>query len=205
MTTRAMRDFAKRLADQASSPDDGTIRVALTRVQRDNVARYNALARRPKPAPLPMVTREEFAGIACTRCGNCCTMLTMSFSPPDRLQHFADTAGACLHGRTRRESMRQVRMIAEMLVKVDLGPVAEHVMKPGHAVYSCRHFKRGADGLGICTVYDRRPDMCAGFPYGKEQAIPDCSYYVHQVIRKLPMIPSPIYQPPIQDEGEVTA
>jgi len=33
--------------------------------------------------------------------------------------------------------------------------------------YSCPNFGRDDNGLGICAIYDNRPSMCEGFPYGK--------------------------------------
>ena len=40
-------------------------------------------------------------------------------------------------------------------------------------VYTCRHWDKPS---GKCMIYERRPSMCSGFPYGEKCAWPGCEY-----------------------------
>ncbi len=92
----------------------------------------------------------------CKRCGTCCNDVRLAESP-DMLKK------AYEYWRTLPSvdpKFSEIYLIYPMLMfkyenlKEDL---------PYH--YSCKHFTRSTDGLGICSIYEIRPRMCREFPY----------------------------------------
>jgi Fe-S-cluster containining protein len=72
-----------------------------------------------------------------------------------------------------REGMRDGEVIAEMVVPLSVSEANERLERfgsdreytsesEGH-VYTCRHFD---DETRLCTIYERRPEMCRDYPYG---------------------------------------
>lgn len=66
------------------------------------------------------------------------------------------------------------RMLSDMLVPLTLDEAREraakfHIEDPrtwdeDTSLYTCRHWD---EETRLCTVYDHRPGMCSGYPYGK--------------------------------------
>lgn len=97
--------------------------------------------------PPRVVTPEEYRAITCNRCGRCCDDIPSPHSPDELAALLQDPS---------LDSDRRVFLTG--LVPAE--PVA------GGWQYRCRHFHRDADGLGMCDVYEARPAVCSGFPYG---------------------------------------
>lgn len=122
--------------------------------------------------PPRTVTPDEYRAISCNRCGVCCEDLLVPHPP-------ADLAGV-LDAPTLDPDKR-----AFLAGLVPVAPVA------GGWRYRCRHFRRDADGLGVCGVYAERPAVCSRFPYGGVvRRWPGCSWYVQ--IRDLDGTPLPM-------------
>lgn len=125
------------------------------------------------------VTRDEFAAIECNRCGAYCTRFHLASDPRVALQREL-ALGACPESDAH---VRDLATIAAMSEKV--ADAAD-----GGAWYRCRHFRWEEDGLGACTIHERRPEMCRGFPYDKPVPdVPTCSWNVRLVRRRLPVVP----------------
>jgi Fe-S-cluster containining protein len=69
--------------------------------------------------------------------------------------------------------MRDGEVIAEMVVPLSVleanerlerfGSDREYTSESEGHVYTCRHFD---DETRLCTIYERRPEMCRDYPYG---------------------------------------
>ena len=97
--------------------------------------------------PVPAVTPEAYRAITCNRCGLCCEDIPAPCGP-DELAALA--AVPSLTEDTRR-------------FLAGLEPVEPTAT--GWR-YRCRHFARAADGLGVCGIFETRPEVCRRFPYG---------------------------------------
>jgi Fe-S-cluster containining protein len=93
--------------------------------------------------------------------GHCCVAFYLP-TPHDRVAEIAD-------------DMRDGEVIADMVIPLSLSQANERLERfgaereygpdsEGH-VYTCRHFD---DRTRLCTIYERRPEMCRDFPYGHE-------------------------------------
>jgi Fe-S-cluster containining protein len=123
------------------------------------------------------VSPAEFEAIECNRCGACCTRFHLDEDPGRALDRELALGAHPAFDRHVRDL-------------ITVAAMAEHIEDDaeGGAWYRCRHFAWAAPGLGACTIHDRRPQMCRGFPYGKEvPAIPTCSWNVRRLRRPLPM------------------
>lgn len=106
------------------------------------------------------VTPEEHRALVCNRCGACCEDNPLPHSPEELERIIADPA---LDPDRRAFA-------------AGLAPVQPIV---GGWQYRCRHFARDGDGLGVCTIYDSRPNVCRDFPLGRVvRRWPQCSWYV---------------------------
>jgi Fe-S-cluster containining protein len=48
--------------------------------------------------------------------------------------------------------------------------------------YSCGHFRRDEERLGVCGIHETRPKMCSEFPYDKPiTEWDDCSWNIELV------------------------
>jgi len=93
------------------------------------------------------VTADEYRTISCNRCGVCCEDIPAPYTPADLASRLSDPElnadwRAFLGG---------------------LEPVEE---RTNGWRYRCRHFQRDEDGLGTCGIFERRPAVCRGYPYG---------------------------------------
>jgi Fe-S-cluster containining protein len=111
------------------------------------------------------VTPEEHRALACNRCGACCEDNPLPHSPEELDRIIADPA-VDPDRRAFAAGLVPVRRVA------------------GGWQYRCRHFRRDSEGLGLCTIYDSRPNVCRDFPQsGIVRRWPQCSWYVEiQVI-----------------------
>ena len=114
----------------------------------------------------PVVDQEGFDQIQCSQCGECCESFVLSGDeelkdfPPGPIgwlqwYHSSPTSGQRSPALRDEDSM------------LFFGQLTPHQDEDGAWSYACGYFARDDDGLGICTVYDRRPEMCSDFPYGK--------------------------------------
>lgn len=159
------------------------------------------------PSPRRRVTAAEFASIECNRCSACCerfslwSPLTMALrgwfdmlSEPG-LQVSRRAIRSCRamvkgrDGQAREMSASERSGMARWLAALvplsedafDAAPRSSVLRRNGEWRYLCPAFERDSEGLGVCTIYDVRPDMCAGFPYGEptnHDDFPDCSFNV---------------------------
>src|SRR5215210_4499789 len=97
--------------------------------------------------PLRAVTAAEYRAITCNRCGVCCEDIPAPHAP-DELAALARDPNVNVDWRAFLDGLEPVAPLSE-----------------GWR-YRCRHFRRDADGLGTCGIFERRPDVCRGFPYG---------------------------------------
>ncbi len=111
-------------------------------------------------APIPVITPVEYWRITCNRCGLCCEDLRCPDSPAQ--------IAARVHDPDEDPDQRE--FLAGL---VPVRPV------PGGWQYRCRHFARDDAGLGVCMVYERRPPICRGFPFGEVvRGWRACAWYV---------------------------
>ncbi len=104
------------------------------------------------------VTQEEFDKIECNRCGQCCEGFWLS-SPLALATH--------LESITDPKYWDWLNHI-EPTGKVSDDFSANTLFDGLHRTqYRCTYFKRDTNGLGMCTNYKNRPDVCKEFPYGK--------------------------------------
>jgi Fe-S-cluster containining protein len=114
-------------------------------------------AGRPPPT---VVTAGQYRALACNRCGACCEDIPLPH-PADEL----------------------ARLAADPTIDADRRAFAAGLelvgAAPGGWRYRCRHFRREAARLGLCTIYDTRPSVCRTFPVGETvRRWPQCSWYV---------------------------
>lgn len=110
--------------------------------------------------PIPVVTPEQYGAISCNRCGRCCDDIPAPFAP-DELAALAAGASLDADKRTFLSGLTPVEPIA------------------GGWRYCCRHFRRDADGLGVCGIFETRPEVCRRFPYGGVvRRWTQCAWYV---------------------------
>jgi Fe-S-cluster containining protein len=105
----------------------------------------------------------------------------LDYDPATRLAEAQAESTKHMVDLTNEETVAQFQMITTMLEQYDTFP-------DGAPKYRCKHFTRDADGLGVCTVYDHRPRMCANFPYGEPATFAGCAWNVRRVPRKLPVL-----------------
>lgn len=120
-----------------------------------NVSINSDVSRQPLasvPAePVRVVNRQMFDDIECNRCGQCCENFTLNNSPLQLLEYFARKTA---HGFEPQDPMLWT------------GQLEPKQQPDGSYRYSCGYFQRDPDGLGVCSIYDKRPDLCSRFPYG---------------------------------------
>jgi Fe-S-cluster containining protein len=114
----------------------------------------------PRLTPAPVVTPEQYRAIACNRCGLCCEDIPSPRAP--------DEVAALLRSGRLDPDRRE---FLSGLIPVE--PLASGWR------YRCRHFRRVEDGTGVCTIHDRRPEVCRRFPYGRVvRRWTRCAWYV---------------------------
>lgn len=129
-----------------------------------------------------LVDRAEFDRIACNRCGACCEGFTLNWNPADQIERTRADERA-FPGMSHEESVADLEKIVDMLLTTDRYIDQE-------PLWTCRHFSRDAEGLGVCGIYDHRPKMCSNFPYGMPNRLyTTCSWNVHIVKHPLRVIP----------------
>lgn len=116
---------------------------------------------------LRLVDQPTFDAIECNRCGACCERFWLNFIGDlgGPLGYVNDQAKIgfpdAADGRLRPQD--------DMLWFGQLVPTLQDDGDGPYYTYACGYFSRDADGLGVCGIYDQRPDMCSGFPYGRPQ------------------------------------
>lgn len=98
------------------------------------------------------VTADEFAALACNRCGACCERFWLGGLSPLEL-----APGGYYDGPDN------------ISYDVWLGNLVPTLDDDGRWSYACPFMRRDSDGLATCTIYDRRPTTCRDFPYGRPQ------------------------------------
>jgi len=154
-----------------------------------------------------MVTATEFASIECNRCGACCERFSL-WSPLAMARRgwldMLSEPGLQVSRRPTQQHRAMVRdrggqaremsasersgmalwlgaLVPLALDAFDATPRSSFLRRRGEWRYLCPSFERDSEGLGVCTIYEVRPDICAGFPYGEptnHDDFPDCSFNV---------------------------
>jgi Fe-S-cluster containining protein len=142
---------------------------------------------------LPVVDRQEFEAISCNRCGACCEDFHLNTPGEGELYwKYAGPLGwlelycyRLAHGERPDDAEfwtikggagDPMLWYGQLIPRYDEGREAWF--------YSCQYVTRGEGGLGCCTIWDRRPDICSKFPYGKplppedRERWPKCSWIV---------------------------
>ena len=93
--------------------------------------------------------------------GHCCVAFYLA-APHDSLAEI-------------RDGMRDGDQIADMVIPLSLDEANERLARFGSDrqygpesegyVYTCRNFD---DETRLCTIYDKRPEMCRDYPYANE-------------------------------------
>ena len=123
-----------------------------------------------------VVTWRQFDEIECNRCGECCEGFSIASTGYSE-QRDDGAIGWWLHAgplgyievwaywQARGEKFEPFGPDSDLWY-AQLEPFwsEEHGWK-----YKCGHFERDADGLGVCTIYETRPPICSGYPYGRPQ------------------------------------
>ena len=111
--------------------------------------------------PLPRaVSRDQFTALVCNRCGACCDDIPAQWAPHELVVRAGDPA---IDPEQRRF----------------LGGLVAVGRSAGGWRYACRHFRRDADGLGVCDIYEARPAVCRWFPGGNVvRSWSQCAWYV---------------------------
>src|SRR5438874_11397418 len=89
--------------------------------------------------PIPIVTPDEYRAITCNRCGVCCEDIRTADAPDKLAAEMNDPAT----DGDRRQFLSGLIAVGEV---------------PDGWRYRCRHFDRDADGLGVCTIHETRPN-----------------------------------------------
>lgn len=149
---------------------------------------------------MSVVTQEAFDKIECNRCGECCEDFYLN------MRHGVLHGGALgflegygqynaawqkYHENGGKEigswdpgwyasaSMPEEKVASSFVSMLFFGQLELRIDDAGMWKAKCGHFKRGDDGMGICTNYEDRPDMCSRFPYGKPtESYPSCTWNV---------------------------
>lgn len=105
------------------------------------------------------------AAISSNPCGGaCCRRFFVHAHTPEQIRVKYEWAVAQIAaGEDNARSWDEVT-IHEMLVPLD-------VTESGAQPYTCRHFD---EPTGLCTIYERRPLMCATYP--NDQACNSCGF-----------------------------
>lgn len=126
------------------------------------------------------------AGGRCT--GDCCRAFVLSATYGDALRAYdAWRAGAQSyvgHGGGQRWIPVDIHLLATMirpLGEFTTHPITGREYDRPTTLYFCVHL----DGDGDCGIYDRRPEMCRNYPYGRRCEYPDCAW---DYGRKLPLL-----------------
>lgn len=121
-------------------------------------AAFKRIVARARPQPVVVETAR------CT--GHCCRAFVIpAIHRVGGLRHWK----LLVRVRDPRFDSDDARFIADMLIDLDreatVDPLTQWPLGEPHALYGCRHYDAAA---GNCTVYDRRPLMCSGFPYDNQ-------------------------------------
>lgn len=145
---------------------------------------------------LPIVDRPTFDGIECNRCGACCEKF--SLSTPDwsegrlwwnyrgplgwlELWAYREVRGQTIesaHGGPGGTNFAAMLFFGQLTATWTEETEEEH----GGWFYSCGHFRRDEERLGVCGIHETRPKMCSEFPYDKPiTEWDDCSWNIELV------------------------
>lgn len=128
----------------------------------------------------------------CTRCGDCCRVVTLTRDVVERIKS-GELGGAQAPGRA--DSARCGQWIRDELT--ELTPAEAEQRLPGitaeagadHGLYRCSNFD---EATNLCRRHDDKPSICADFPwYGQSpserpdilRGLPRCGYAIDQVVR----------------------
>ncbi len=131
-----------------------------------------------------VVDQPTFDAIECNRCGACCERFPVGADRTDERgfwRHHGPLGWLELYAYYYARD-REVDHFAPMDSMLFFGQLTPSIREDGTYVYSCGHFDRDDEGLGVCTVYDERPAMCSEFPYGKPiHAFTECAWNVELI------------------------
>lgn len=148
---------------------------------------------------LPVVTQEEFNQIECNRCGECCEGLHFQSPLRNIFIYGGEQSYIVRFLRERNKGFNDYDLVEagwkpdevkRCIANLDwfehleaMGPNIETDDPTGNNQrYRCTYFKRQeSDGLGFCTIHERRPNICRNYPYGNPVVtddLPHCSYRV---------------------------
>ena len=136
----------KAFAKKAEEKKKG-FRKFITKIENDPPRRLNAMAME--------TDRAVWQEIDCTSCANCCKKMTPTFTPKD-----IKRAATFLH-------MSPGDFKAKWLVKEKKDKDWINRQQP------CQFLDLTTN---LCTIYEARPDDCAGFPHLAKQKVKD---YIH--------------------------
>lgn len=151
---------------------------------------------------LPVVSQVEFDAITCNQCGDCCEAFWQP-GPLDIINYYV----SCDIIGWQLPKLKVQYTKDELITKgwnkwLNEDPIDARRkwlwfsnMTPTGIVntvdyktdvvwnsnqYSCAAFKRLNNNEGICTIWEDRPEICRGFPYGKPagEEFPRCSWRV---------------------------
>ncbi len=132
------------------------------------------------------------------RCtGHCCTALWFPFGPEqllDAYERWKASGSKPIYKcgiEPNRESMtvyQDIHLVAPMLTYLGflkkppckmVNPTNDDLLgkRKGAHYYSCKHFDHKKK---ICTIYEIRPQMCRGYPYGKKCNYTGCTWKSHK-------------------------
>jgi Fe-S-cluster containining protein len=109
--------------------------------------------------------------------GQCCRRFFLPISPEELKAEAAK----------EKSHYQEVKFIADMVIflgtselDVNGDPLADRPFFPrndeGKAIghyYTCKHHD---SNTGLCTIYDRRPEMCRRYPYGRKCEYRGCEF-----------------------------
>lgn len=100
--------------------------------------------------------------------GKCCTRFPLSVSPQRMGELYLEACTRRDAGEVLSDFDRDVITIAEMLIPLQ----QEGDERP---TYTCKHHDTVT---GLCTIYGRRPALCADYPgYGRGDSCLHCGYH----------------------------
>lgn len=130
-----------------------------------------------------------------SRCtGHCCTALYLPFSPEqlrDSYERWRWSGTPLYKGGLTPESTSiytDIYLVAPMLTYLgflkktplkSVNPTDDELLgkSVGGHYYSCKHFDHKKK---ICTIYEIRPQMCQGYPYGRKCNYAGCTWKSHK-------------------------
>lgn len=110
------------------------------------------------------VDRQEFEGITCNRCGECCERFHLPGTKEQLLAWMDQGWGGNYLERS---------WVADLLELGPYGEPDEEGRQP--SLFACPKLAHEAHGTATCTIYADRPKTCRLFPYGGPvNGFPNC-------------------------------